>query len=473
MKKTASILILCMAGLVFPNQADAQNEVDKVRSNIINTVFPSLYSSDLKMKRNINFQLTSRSDFMWDAESETWVEFERYEFDHDASGRIEELFIVIQDSEERPRKRRTIERSENSETWTDEVYSEMNQQFEPDEVTTIEYSNELPGYPDEIVIQTWVNGVWENSERQTFQYSDGDLFQILDQTWVNGEWRFDFRNTFSEENGNVVIVEEQWGVDSQEWQNVFRESFLDVTITGLFESFIDSEFSGEDFPALYTIEAIPGGVFEEWQEEAWEYLFRRVVNIDFQNGSVPSSKELRFEEWDGNSWQMEIQFTYQYNSDGNPVELSGKVPTDGEGGLFEVVAEDYVYNNGELLTSITTRAFDGESFSLTERNEFTWEPQLVTSTESGEKPAEISLGIAYPNPFNPQTVVPYTLNETKHVEITLHDILGRKVDVLFSGTQSMGTHQIRVDGAGLSSGLYIVRMTDGDFIITRSITLVK
>lgn len=472
MKKIASILIVSIAGLLIPCQADAQQEAEKIRSNIINSVFPVLYSPEMKMKTNSAFQLTSRSDFQWNVVIEDWVEAERSEFDYDESGRIEELYLVIQDSQERPEERRLIERFENSEIWTDEVYSEMTQDFEPDLLTTIEYSDELSGYPDEIVIQEWVNDAWQNIARQTFHYSNGNFDHIHIDVWRDSEWINDTRSTLSEDNGDVMILEEQWDVNSEEWQNVFREKFFNITSSEIFEFFLNVEIFGDDYPELYAVEPIPGGVIEVWEDGAWEFVLRRVVDVEFQNGSVPSSKELRLEEWDGDSWQLDVQFTYQYNSEGDPIELSGKVPTDGEE-LLEVLSEEYIYDNEGLLTSITTRTFDGETLALAERYEFSWASQPVSIAGTGEDPAGYSLGNAYPNPFNPETVVPYTLNETSHVEITLHDILGRKVDLLYSGTQTSGTHQIRVDGARLSSGQYIVRMTADDFITTRSVTLIK
>jgi len=70
---------------------------------------------------------------------------------------------------------------------------------------------------------------------------------------------------------------------------------------------------------------------------------------------------------------------------------------------------------------------------------------------------------AYPNPFNPTTIVAFELPVSGRVELTLYDLTGRLVDVLAVGTYATGSHQVRWagrDGAGraLPSGTYLLRL---------------
>ena len=81
---------------------------------------------------------------------------------------------------------------------------------------------------------------------------------------------------------------------------------------------------------------------------------------------------------------------------------------------------------------------------------------------------------AYPNPFNPSATIGFAVDETQAVRVTLHDALGRAVRTLYTGTVPAGTRQeAQIDGAGLPSGLYLVRMTGADFTATRRVTLLK
>jgi hypothetical protein len=78
-------------------------------------------------------------------------------------------------------------------------------------------------------------------------------------------------------------------------------------------------------------------------------------------------------------------------------------------------------------------------------------------------PTEFSLSQNYPNPFNPATVVSYQLPVARRVRIAIYDILGREVAVLLDEQKAPGKYQVEFDGAKLSSGVYIYRLTAGNF----------
>jgi hypothetical protein len=93
-------------------------------------------------------------------------------------------------------------------------------------------------------------------------------------------------------------------------------------------------------------------------------------------------------------------------------------------------------------------------------------------------PAGFSLGPNYPNPFNPETVIPYQLEEAGPVSVAVYDALGRQVRVLVDRSQTEGSHRITWDardGLGnlLPSGVYLYRLQAGGTVETRSMMLVK
>ena len=78
--------------------------------------------------------------------------------------------------------------------------------------------------------------------------------------------------------------------------------------------------------------------------------------------------------------------------------------------------------------------------------------------ESGNsKPDSYQLLSAYPNPFNPETVISYQLPVNSKVILGIYDILGREVSKLVDAEQEAGKHEVRFNGGGLASGVYIVR----------------
>ena len=98
-------------------------------------------------------------------------------------------------------------------------------------------------------------------------------------------------------------------------------------------------------------------------------------------------------------------------------------------------------------------------------------------------PKETSLLPNYPNPFNPETWIPYQLAEPADVTLTIYAVDGSVVRTLALGHQSIGVYQNRSlaaywDGKNelgepVASGLYFYTLTAGDFSATRKMLIQK
>jgi hypothetical protein len=104
-------------------------------------------------------------------------------------------------------------------------------------------------------------------------------------------------------------------------------------------------------------------------------------------------------------------------------------------------------------------------------------PVLATVLDAPDResrlPLETSLRAAYPNPFNAVTRLAYSLPRAAHVRLTVFDVTGREVRTLVDDRREGGYHEVFFDGAGLPSGLYLVRMESGSFSAVRKLLLVK
>jgi cytochrome c peroxidase len=80
---------------------------------------------------------------------------------------------------------------------------------------------------------------------------------------------------------------------------------------------------------------------------------------------------------------------------------------------------------------------------------------------------------AYPNPFNPTTTLTYTLLDDAEVELSVFDLLGRRVQVLASGHHAAGTYSATFDAMSIPSGVYVYRLVAGTRAETGSLILVK
>ena len=87
---------------------------------------------------------------------------------------------------------------------------------------------------------------------------------------------------------------------------------------------------------------------------------------------------------------------------------------------------------------------------------------LVLGQAESAQPRSVALLRAWPNPFNPETVIGFQLSVFSDIKITVHDMLGREVAVLVDGKKEPGDHSVTFDASGLASGVYLVRMTDSN-----------
>jgi hypothetical protein len=89
------------------------------------------------------------------------------------------------------------------------------------------------------------------------------------------------------------------------------------------------------------------------------------------------------------------------------------------------------------------------------------------------KPEGFLLEQNYPNPFNPKTVVSCQWPVVSEVRLSVYDLLGREVATLVNEKKAPGRLDIEFDGAGLSTGVYLYRLTAGQFVEARKMLLLR
>jgi len=88
-------------------------------------------------------------------------------------------------------------------------------------------------------------------------------------------------------------------------------------------------------------------------------------------------------------------------------------------------------------------------------------------------PKEFALEQNYPNPFNPVTVVRYQLPAASTVRLTIINLLGQEVAILFDGMQDAGYKSVEWDASNVPSGMYFYRINAGTFSETKKLMLIK
>lgn len=88
-------------------------------------------------------------------------------------------------------------------------------------------------------------------------------------------------------------------------------------------------------------------------------------------------------------------------------------------------------------------------------------------------PADFSVSAAYPNPFNPEASVKIELAHSSRVRVTMHDVLGRQVELIADRQVPAGNHTVRVNGQSLASGSYWLNVSVDNMSNTQRIILLK
>lgn len=98
----------------------------------------------------------------------------------------------------------------------------------------------------------------------------------------------------------------------------------------------------------------------------------------------------------------------------------------------------------------------------------------ATAVQSDENTAlSFELSQNYPNPFNPTTTISYTIPKSSLVTLKVYNLLGQEVARLVNENQFAGKHSVKFIGTDLPSGLYVYKITAGNFTQTRKMMLLK
>ncbi len=99
--------------------------------------------------------------------------------------------------------------------------------------------------------------------------------------------------------------------------------------------------------------------------------------------------------------------------------------------------------------------------------------QTDIDDKPGRLPSIVTLNPAYPNPFNASTTIQYSIPDESFVDISIYDVLGRKVETLIDANQRAGFHQVIWNAAERPSGTYFYKLRAGNYSETRKVSLLK
>ncbi|MDP2301608.1 MAG: T9SS type A sorting domain-containing protein, partial [Ignavibacteria bacterium] len=93
-------------------------------------------------------------------------------------------------------------------------------------------------------------------------------------------------------------------------------------------------------------------------------------------------------------------------------------------------------------------------------------------------PSTIELLDNYPNPFNGSTIIDFRIPERRNINLSVYDVLGRKITTLADGEFRAGIHRVTFtsiseSGISLSSGIYYYVLTSEKFVTAKKLLLLR
>ncbi|PIX94602.1 MAG: hypothetical protein COZ25_04750, partial [Ignavibacteria bacterium CG_4_10_14_3_um_filter_37_18] len=150
--------------------------------------------------------------------------------------------------------------------------------------------------------------------------------------------------------------------------------------------------------------------------------------------------------------------------------------------VFQKKSPDYSYS----YPTFKDLNGDGLLECVVAKNEFPYQNKYyyeiyntgITGVQSMEQPAKFSLAQNFPNPFNPETKITFTITERQNVSIKIFNIQGELVKTLLTKEFQKGDHEVVWNGKNefgeqQPTGIYFYEMRSGSFTQAKKMILLR
>ena len=146
------------------------------------------------------------------------------------------------------------------------------------------------------------------------------------------------------------------------------------------------------------------------------------------------------------------------------VQLLDQVPVKSGDSLLSHLAQTYTPQQiGDYFVIVTANGCGSDSSNIIH-----FDNTGITTVYSDE----INIKI-HPNPFKNNTTFNYNLNKTTNVRLSIFDLTGRELKVVFDNKQEKGEHKLDIDAENLTAGVYFykinigIKLKSGKLIVTK------
>jgi len=117
---------------------------------------------------------------------------------------------------------------------------------------------------------------------------------------------------------------------------------------------------------------------------------------------------------------------------------------------------------------------DHKLYVITSRKVIVFHNEETAVEERGDPiPGRFELSQNFPNPFNPETTIAYSIKEKCRVTLNVYNVQGKQVATITNGEFQPGSYEFKFNGRGLPSGIYFYRLQAGRFTDVKKMILLE
>ncbi|NQS98430.1 MAG: T9SS type A sorting domain-containing protein [candidate division Zixibacteria bacterium] len=178
------------------------------------------------------------------------------------------------------------------------------------------------------------------------------------------------------------------------------------------------------------------------------------------------------------STEIDILYAPNFTMNGNQTidrNRTQRIPPAAPGGEYGYIGYVGDHETGEIMDSDYFSFIKEGSFFIGDYNSgwFNTGESFKRNAWESIVPSEIELYPAYPNPFNQETILSFSLQKTAKVKLVIYSVTGREIIGLYDGWKPAGVHNVKFDASNLPNGIYFVRLTSRGFHQTQKLLLIK
>ncbi|NHZ84996.1 MAG: T9SS type A sorting domain-containing protein [Planctomycetia bacterium] len=435
---------------------DVQNKYDHIRpySNFQGSSTYEQFINQLSSKESSqDGRLTEQIDQMWNNSESTWHNDQRttYEYYTNSSGKL----FHKEEGE--------IQQIVYKEVWHSSQRWDMNKRT----------TTEIDRYTHIItkVTENWNGSEWDLETKTVSQGLGVDqggltINETIIYVWIDGEWVYSERRVYLsaivDDQENVYNEEvEVW--TGSEWQYSQRKLYA-------------YDYDGELTHVAWSL--WENGIWEDYRLETYNYAYGKILS----NQSAFNPYQILLEDiTNGGSTNLAL-WTYSYDADGDLIEdlwqsWNGQSWQDLSLTTYsrEDVSVGKVSNKFSVKreTLMLMKLWQNGSWIDFWRKWSSYEDSQVGTRGETDVPVQFMLGQNFPNPFNPATTIQFNVASSVHVELTIHNLLGRKVLTLINSEYQPGQYSVTFNANQLTAGIFFYKVIMGDYTAVNKMVVLK